>query len=242
MPKPDLITLTKGSTISILYEDPAVLAVDKPAGWLLAPESWDKTGRNLHLALQSSLAAGDYWARSRHLRFLRFIHRLDADTSGVLLLARQPSVVAVYSRLFASHQVEKVYLAVVQGIPARLEWRCRFKLAPDPRAVGRMVVDARQGKAAETSFRVLQTGRDTALVEARPRTGRTHQVRVHLAAAGLSILNDPLYGPATARRQKEGSTLALRAIAISYHDPFRHRLVNITAPSQAFLERYGFAI
>ena len=83
MASPKEIELPDGTVIPILYEDRAVFAIDKPGGWLLAPESWDRTSRNLHLALMSAIHAGDYWARSRQLKFLRFVHRLDADTSGV---------------------------------------------------------------------------------------------------------------------------------------------------------------
>jgi 23S rRNA-/tRNA-specific pseudouridylate synthase len=90
--------------------------------------------------------------------------------------------------------MEKVYLAVVRGAPKQSEWTCRLKLAPDPSARGRMKVDARHGKEAETQFRVVQSKADTALVEARPFTGRTHQIRVHLAESGHPVVGDPLYG------------------------------------------------
>jgi 23S rRNA-/tRNA-specific pseudouridylate synthase len=79
------IELPTGEEIPVLYEDRSVLAIDKPRGWMLAPASWQKTGRNLQAALESSIRAGDFWARSRGLKFLRFVHRLDAGTSGVLL-------------------------------------------------------------------------------------------------------------------------------------------------------------
>jgi len=100
MAKPKAIELADGTSIPILYEDRSVLAIDKPAGWLLAPDFWDKTGRNLQLALQSSIQAGDFWARSRNLKFLRFVHRLDEDTTGVLLLVKSVGAVPAYSALF----------------------------------------------------------------------------------------------------------------------------------------------
>jgi 23S rRNA pseudouridine1911/1915/1917 synthase len=242
MAKPDHIALTNGLKIQILYEDRSVLAIDKPAGWLLAPAAWDRTSRNLLRALQSSLAAGDYWARARNLKFLQFIHRLDADTTGVLLMAKQPGAVALYSRLFASHQVAKTYLAVVHGVPKQSEWDCRLKLGPNPSVTGRMIVDARTGKNAETGFRVLQRSAKTALVEAHPTTGRTHQIRVHLAATGFPVLNDPLYGPRLESKPEDAPPLALRATEVAYRDPFRHSQVRITAPTADFLRSYGFVI
>jgi len=239
VPKPDHIELATGERIAILYEDRAVLAIDKPRGWMLVPFSWQKTNRNLQAALTSSIAARDFWARSRGLRFLRFVHRLDADTSGVLLLAKSPGAVKTFGALFESRRMEKIYLAVVRGRPKHSEWICRLKLAPDPKAIGRMKVDARHGKEAETRFRVLQSKGDITLVEAHPVTGRTHQIRVHLAESGHPVVGDELYGLQAA---KEGEQLGLRAVSLSYTDPFVRRRVEITAPVVEFVGEYGFDI
>ena len=217
------------------------MAVDKPPGWMLAPDSWEKTSRNLQLALNSSLSAGDFWARSRNLKYLRFVHRLDADTSGVLLLAKSPGALTALSELFETRSVEKLYLAVVHGIPKVRQWTCNLKLSPEPAVVGRMKVDERVGKDAETHFQVLQTGPDTALISARPTTGRTHQIRVHLAAAGHAVLGDPLYGPKNRMQPSGHPDLALRAVTLAYRDPFQKRQVRIQAPDAEFKKRFGFA-
>jgi RluA family pseudouridine synthase len=239
MPKPNHIELPTGERIPILYEDRSVLAIDKPRGWMLVPFSWQKTSRNLHAALTSSIAAKDFWARSRSLKYLRFVHRLDADTSGILLLAKSPGAVNTFGALFESRKMEKVYLAVVRGTPAPGEWACRLKLAPDPHAVGRMKVDARHGKEAETHFRVLQSKGSTTLVEAHPVTGRTHQIRVHLAESGHPVVGDRLYGPQSAKEDKE---LGLRAVGLAYVDPFVRRRVEVWAPVGEFVREYGFDI
>src|SRR5215831_4719315 len=115
MPKPSDIELGTGERIPILYEDRSIMAIDKPRGWMLVPFSWQRTNRNLQAALTSSIAAGDFWARSRGLRFLRFVHRLDAETTGILLLGKSQGAVESYGELFEGRNIEKVYLAVVQG-------------------------------------------------------------------------------------------------------------------------------
>ncbi len=236
MPKPNFIELPTGENIPILYEDRSVLAIDKPRGWMLVPASWQKTSRNLQMALTSSIAARDFWARSRNLRFLRFVHRLDADTTGILLFGKSPGAVNTYGNLFESRKMEKTYLAVVHGKPKQNEWVCRLKIGPDAGQRGRMKVDARGGKDAETSFRVLQEVGGKVLIEARPFTGRTHQIRVHLAEAGLPIVGDELYG------SKAREELGLRAVELAYADPFTRRRVCVRAPIEEFCHEYGFAI
>ena len=262
--KPKAIELEEaGISIPILYEDRSLLALDKPAGWMLAPDSWDRTGRNLQLALQSSLNARDFWAHSRNLKFLRFIHRLDAETSGITLFAKSPGALRAYSEMFEDRRVEKYYLTVVHGLPKQREWICRLAVSPDPGIKGRMRV-ARQErppamaradadtprrvnrphlewKDAETRFRVLQTAKDTALIEAQPLTGRTHQIRVHLAAAGHPVVGDPLYGIDPSAASKGRQRLALRAVRLVCRDPFQKRKIFIEAPTAEFLQEFGFA-
>ena len=251
MAKTDHLELSNGEKFSILHEDRSVIALDKPRGWMLVPHSWQKTDRNLQAAVNSAIAARLFWARSRNLRYLRYVHRLDADTSGILLFAKSPGALRAFSDLFESRHMEKIYLAVSQGAPKQSEWICRLKLAPNPRQIGTMKVDPRHGKEAETRFRVLQSRtqpederpgsrRALTLIEARPITGRTHQIRLHLAECGHPVVGDRLYGPALAAGKARDPQLGLRAIALSYSDPFTKRRVQIQAPSEAFVHQFGF--
>jgi RluA family pseudouridine synthase len=235
MAKPHFIELPGCEPIPILYEDRSVLAVDKPRGWMLVPVSWQKTARNFQAAINSSISARDFWARSRGLKFLHYVHRLDADTSGVLLFAKSRGVVETCSKMFEGRQMEKTYLAVVSGRPLDGEWTCQLKLAPDPKRVGRMRVDARHGKPAETHFRLLKTHENYSLIEARPVTGRTHQIRVHLAETGLPVVGDELYGSSM-----DNLPLGLRAVRLTYFDPFARARVEIQAPTERFLKEFGF--
>ena len=245
MTKPKTIELPDGANIPILYEDRSVLAIDKPAHWMLVPYSWQRTDRNLQAALVSSIAANDFWARSRGIKFLRFVHRLDAETTGVLLFARSHGAVDSYGRLFESRRIEKTYLVVVEGVPKQPEWTCQLELAPDPTRIGRMEVAMRGGKDAETQFRLIASapspgGCVRSLVEAHPLTGRTHQIRVHAAESGCPVVGDGLYGRSKTTGPKR-FPLGLRAIALRFKDPFTRRPVSISAPTSEFLDAFGFA-
>lgn len=260
MAKPSSIELPGEPPIPILYEDRAVLAIDKPRHWMLVPYSWQRTNRNLQAALVSSISAGDFWARSRGLKFLRYVHRLDAETTGILLFAKSQGAVESYGELFEGRRMEKIYLAVVAGTPRQSEWTCRLKLGPDAKRVGRQRVDNRDGKEAETHFKVLATTGSrrreeadspgsappknhlvtsvaTSLVAAYPLTGRTHQIRIHLAESGTPCVGDELYG-----RPERGVELGLRAVRLTYPDPFTRRRVEIRAPLDLFCREYGFDI
>lgn len=238
MAKTSDLRLGDGTRIPILYEDRAVLAIDKPPGWMLVPSTWNRTHWNLQLALESCLRGGAFWAVQRHLKFIRYVHRLDADTSGVLLLAKSPGALRVLSELFETRRMEKTYLAVVEGVPKAQEWTCNLKIGLDPQQAGRMSVDGPEAKDAETVFQVQETAPGRALVLARPHTGRTHQIRVHLAAGGHPVVGDALYGRRGSKPAASG--LALRAVALAYVDPVQKRPIFIDASRKEFLRKFGF--
>lgn len=159
-----------------------LLALDKPGGVPLAPTRDSVEGTLLH-ALARSL--------SRPIASLHLPHRLDAPTSGVVLVALSPSVARFLGEAFREGRVSKTYLAWVAGMPSPPEGRWNFPLTPPRR--GTVAVDP-GGKPASTQYRVREArGADT-LLELSPRTGRTHQLRVHCAAAGCPILGDRRYG------------------------------------------------
>jgi len=203
----------------ILYEDRVVLAVDKPPGWMLAPDEWTHTGRNLPRTLQIAIQLREYWARSRNVKFLRYVHRLDAETTGILLLAKSPGAVAALSNLFETRAVEKKYLCVLSGVPKSGQWTASGEV---------------KNKSAETRFQVLQSVNNRSLVLAFPLTGRTHQIRVHARDSGHAILGDTIYGS-----HDEGG-LALRAVFLRYTCPFQRRPIRIRAPFDAFVSDWKF--
>jgi RluA family pseudouridine synthase len=238
MAKPNFIELPDCDPIPIIYEDRSVLAIDKPRGWMLVPHSWRQTNWNLQAAIDSSMRADDYWAKSRNLTYLRHIHRLDADTSGILLFAKSEGAMRAMGDMFESRRMEKTYLAVVEGKPRQTEWTCELPIGPDPAKFGRMRVDeSPDGKESQTHFRVLTSNARFTLIEASPLTGRTHQIRLHLAESGSPIMCDELYG-----RVEKGFRLGLRAVRLAYKDTFTRKPVNIIAPSENFLKEFSFTL
>lgn len=160
-----------------------MLAFDKPSGLLVAPDRWDKSRVNLMGLVHEKL--GHQVAN---------VHRLDADTSGVLLCSKTKPALDFLSGQFQSKTVEKKYLAMVVGAPAEDVFTVDRPIVEDERQPGRMKVVRKAGKPSVTEFRVLERFGRFAWIECRPLTGRTHQLRVHLAASGCPILNDPFYG------------------------------------------------
>jgi len=152
-----------------------------------------------------------------------------------LLFAKSPGAVERFFDLFESRKIEKTYLAVVVGEPKQNEWTCELKLAPDKKRFRKMKVNERFGKEAETHFKLLKTRGKYSLVEAKPVTGRTHQIRVHLAESGCPVVGDELYG-----REDSKLELGLRAVRLAYTDPFIKKRVEIHAPTEEFLKEYGF--
>ena len=238
MAKPNYIELPGCDAIPIIFEDRSVIAIDKPRGWMLVPDSWRKTNWNLQTAIDSSIRADDFWARSRNLRYLRHVHRLDADTSGVMLFAKSEGAMRAMGEMFESRQMEKTYLAVVEGVPREKEWKCELPIGADPKNFGKMRVDySEEGRESETHFRVLLSNERFTLIEASPLTGRTHQIRLHLAESGSPIMCDELYG-----RVEAGFRLGLRAVRLAYKDTFTRRPVNIIASAENFLKEFGFKL
>lgn len=238
-------------SVPVLFEDSRLFAVDKPAGLLTSPDRYDPERPNLMKLLHRDIERQADWAAKRGLQYLSNAHRLDFETSGVLLLAKDKPALVSLANQFGSAHPEKVYVALVQGVPEEDSFEIDLKLKPDERAPGRMRW-ARDGKQSLTRFTVVKRFRGTALVECRPVTGRTHQIRVHLKAAGYPIYADDTYGDGKmlflssikrAYRLKEGAeerpltpSLALHAWKLTVTHPESGLPVTITAPWPKDLE------
>lgn len=173
--------------IRVLFDDPHLMVVSKPAGVVTHPTTTHRTGTlvNRLMALGTPLSTIGGQERPG------IVHRLDLGTSGVMLVAKDDPTHAALAAMFRRHDVDRRYLALVRGAAAHDDFLID---APLERSGARIAARASTGKQASTLVKVLERFDGSMLVEARPRTGRTHQIRVHLSAAGHPILGDRTYG------------------------------------------------
>ncbi|MDE0538864.1 MAG: RluA family pseudouridine synthase [Rhodospirillales bacterium] len=184
--------------LAVAFEDDHLIVVDKPAGLVVHPAAGnpDRTLVNALLA-----HCGDSLSGIGGVARPGIVHRIDKDTSGLLVAAKNDAAHASLARQFAEHSLERAYQAVCWGAPSPREGTITGNIGRHPRNRKKMSVTARGGKEAVTHYRVLRAvNRWASLVECRLETGRTHQIRVHLSARGHPIIGDPLYGRAGRRR------------------------------------------
>ncbi|MDB5351575.1 MAG: rluC [Planctomycetota bacterium] len=216
--------------IPILFEDNHCLALDKPAGLL---SQGDATGDRSIL----DLARDDI--RRRYDKpgnvFVGLVHRLDRPVSGVVVLAKTSKAAARLSTQFREHQVEKVYLAVVEGTPLDAEGEWFDWLAKDARENRVSVVErGEHGKAAGLAYEVLDRGQGLSLLRLRPTTGRGHQLRVQLSSRGLPIVGDRKYGAKSPLRALDGGfRIALHAEHLAFNHPTRDERISVSSPVPA---------
>ena len=180
--------------IPVVWEDEHLLALDKPSRLLTSPDRCDPERPNLMRLLHQDIARGATWARHRQLSYLANAHRLDFDTTGVLLLAKSKPVLVALANAFGIEQPERRYLALAQGGHSEDHFDVGAKLGPHPARPGLVRVDPKHGKRCVSRFEVVERFRGYTLLDGRPRTDRTHQIRVHLQNVGLSLVGDALYG------------------------------------------------
>lgn len=219
----------------LLYRDGLMLVIDKPAG----------------LPVHAGPAGGDNL--ENYFEALRFglprnpalAHRLDRDTSGCLVLGRHPKALRKLGKLFSEGRVEKTYWAITRGVPDKLSGTIDAPLTKETRGSGWRVVispkDSNDGQPAVTTYRTLAQKDGLAFIEAKPKTGRTHQIRVHLESLGAPILGDPQYGELSKEERAHPMMLHARRLVVPISKNKAPVVAEAPPPEamQALLERLG---
>jgi len=223
--RPPLDDAPEAIALTVVHEDDAIIVLDKPAGLVVHPGSGNPDGTLLNALLHHAPALAA-------LPRAGIVHRLDKDTSGLMVVAKTPAAQGALVRDLAAHAVRREYLALAHGDLARpLTIDAPIGRHPTQRTT--MAVVAR-GKPARTHVEVVERFGAATLVRCRLETGRTHQIRVHLAAAGHPLIGDPAYG----RRAARGGTLAfhrqaLHAARLALTHPVTGRALRFDAPAPA---------
>src|SRR5687768_3597647 len=221
----------KPAEFPLVFEDADLLVLDKPAGVAV------HGGSGVSFGVIESLRAARPQAK-----LLELVHRLDRDTSGLLMIAKKRSALVELHRMLRESEVEKVYLAVAKGRPAQAAFEITESLHKYVTAEGeRRVSVTQEGRAALTRVKRLKAGRDTCLLELRLLTGRTHQIRVHLAHAGHPVLGDDKYGDFALNRTLARSgvrRLFLHASRLALAHPLSGERLRLQSPLPPEMAHY----
>ena len=201
--------------MKIIYGDNYLIVLDKPAGLSVLPDGWEKDSNYLVKMLEEQFGK------------IFIVHRLDKITSGVMVFARDAETHRALNIQFENHEAQKTYHAIVEGNPKWEENIARHPLRANVGHKHRTMVDDKHGKLSETRFRVIKRYQEAALLEAKPMTGRTHQIRVHAYALGHPLVEDFLYG---ARDQYGLTRPMLHAQSLSFIHPATNERVKFSAP------------
>jgi 23S rRNA pseudouridine1911/1915/1917 synthase len=213
-----------GDPVPVRFEDVHLAVVAKPAGLLTHPTPARRTGTLVNALLAMGMALAPAGGELRP----GIVHRLDAGTSGLLVVAKTDEAYTGLVALFRRHAADRRYLALVRGVPADDAFEVE---APLGRRAARIVVDRVEGRAAATGFVCRERFRTVSLLEATPRTGRTHQIRVHLAAIGHPIAGDRAYGGVGDEARALGLTRPfLHAAVLAFVHPITGEPVRIEEP------------
>jgi 23S rRNA pseudouridine1911/1915/1917 synthase len=213
--------------VPVAYEDEHLLVVDKPAGLVVHPGAGWRTGTLVH-ALHGRIAGGDDPERPG------IVHRLDRDTSGLLVVARTGEAYRLLQAMVRGRELERRYLALVRGRPRSRRGTVEAPIGRDRFEATRQSLDSDTPRDAVTHFELAGQHGEYALLEVRLETGRMHQIRVHLAAIGLPVVGDPTYGVADERLERQ----FLHAAGLALDHPITGERLELESPLPPDLQRF----
>ncbi len=230
MELPPLEAAPEDLPVEVLYEDASVIAINKPAGLMVHAGAGVRSGTLVNRLVHRFQSLSQVGGALRP----GIVHRLDKETSGVLLVARTDAAHRHLAAQFAARTVEKIYLALVRGSIRAESGKITEPIARDPVRRTRMTAKAPAGRAALTEYRVLKRFSGFTLLEIRLGTGRTHQIRVHMADMGHPVAGDRLYGPA----KTAAARMFLHAARISFVSPATSARVTVESPLPEELQQW----
>jgi 23S rRNA pseudouridine1911/1915/1917 synthase len=236
VPEPIALDLEPAPEIAlrVVYEDEDLLVIDKPAGLVVHPAPGHASGTLVNALLAHG--DGETWGGIAGVQRPGIVHRLDRDTSGLLMVARTDAAQASIMAQLKARRIKKTYLALVQGSVAAAVGRIEAPIGRDPKHRTKMAV-VPDGRPSVTGYRVRERFAAWTLLELDLVTGRTHQIRVHLDAIGHPVAGDPVYGTGTSRRGPAGlGRLFLHAWRLELTSPSDGHLIRATAPLPLELE------
>jgi 23S rRNA pseudouridine1911/1915/1917 synthase len=207
--------------LEILFEDDDLLVLNKAAGLVVHPGAGNQTHTLVNALLHHCASLSGIGGKQRP----GIVHRLDKETSGCLVVAKNDAAHSALARQFAEREVNKTYLALVAGIPKRSRGIIEAPIGRHPVHRKKMHIDLRRGRAARTEYRVLQSGGGISLVECALHSGRTHQIRVHLHHLGHPVIGDSLYG-----KRSEAPRQMLHAWKLGFTHPRTKERLCFEAP------------
>ena len=225
--------------LTIVFEDEHLLVVDKPAGLVVHPAAGNLDGTLVNALLHH--CAGRLSGIGGVAR-PGIVHRIDKDTSGLLVVAKTDVAHEGLARQFAAHSIDRRYLAIVSGVPKATHGTVDAPLARSATNRKKIaIVEGKRGKRAVTHWKRIEVLKDAALVECRLETGRTHQVRVHMASLGHALLGDPVYGRSGKSHGKLLKELgfhrqALHAAELGFTHPVTGRRLSFSSPMPADMQ------
>lgn len=228
--EPEITLIPQDLPLDIIWEDEYIVAVNKPPGMVVYPAAGHRSSTLLNALLHKCKRLAPTGAPLRP----GVVHRLDKDTSGLIVFAKDDTAYSNLSRQFREREIQKYYLALIAGKPSRDHGEIRTSIGRSVSDRKRMSTRTRKGKEAVTRFEVLKTFRAASLVKIRLITGRTHQIRVHFASIGNPVLGDRVYGRKTVIRLGQKTInfhrQMLHASSLRFMHPVTGEMMELTAP------------
>jgi 23S rRNA pseudouridine1911/1915/1917 synthase len=230
IPEPEGVLVPQNIPIKVIYMDADVIVIDKPPNLVVHPGPGHPSGTLANALIYHFPEVALVGAVERP----GLVHRLDQDTSGVMVVARSARAFSSLHDQFKRRVVWKTYLALAWGRVTATEGKLSWPLGRHPKVGSRISVRTRSPKRAETFFQVQRTFKDTTLLEVKPVTGRTHQIRVHLATAGHPVVGDPFYG--RKKEPRQFPRIFLHAHTLSFLHPATEERLTFASPLPPDLE------